>query len=314
VLLLFAAVSEPAAQTRSVEAFRPSGQLFARLFPANRACDGCEDRPGVAHLSLDSPRLTDAWLARHDYQGNGGPFGDNSAIADFWYDAVHRRLFTRSLVLQEVADPADIRLGRAPGVYPNQPDFNAELDAGTTVGHVGFARWSHNGFGSYFAALEGTVRDTGTGYLDLATVTGSSGTTRAGSRHSPEDLVKHVRLHPTGLLEVGFDTGPEARPDVSLLVRGNTQIEGSLVVGGSPIVPAAPSPPLTCSVRHGTGQARSARASCDAGQVATAGGGTCASGELRATRPLQTDGAPSGWEVTCSRNGTHDAYVICCSR
>jgi hypothetical protein len=312
-ILVLAAVSEATAQTRATEAFRPSGQLFARLFPANRTCDGCEERPGVAHLTLDSPRLTADWLSRHDYQSNGGPYGDNAAIADFWYDAVHRRLFTRSLVLHEVADPADLRLGRAPGVYPDRPDFNLQLEAGTTVGHVGFARWSHNGFGSYFAAVEGTVRDTGTGYLDLATVTGSSGVTRSGSRYSPEDLVKHVRLHPAGQLEVGFDTAVEARPDVALLVRGNTQIDGSLVVGGLPIVPAVPKP-LACTVSTAKGQGRTALATCEAGQVATGGGGACASGELRGTRPVQTDGMPTAWEVTCSRGGAHDAYVICCAR
>jgi hypothetical protein len=48
-------------------------------------------------LVMDSLLLTQAWLARHTAQANGGEFGDNRVVADFWYDAVHRRFFTRSL-------------------------------------------------------------------------------------------------------------------------------------------------------------------------------------------------------------------------
>jgi hypothetical protein len=260
---------------------------------------------------IDSPLLTDQWLARHSYQANGGAYGDNEAVADFWYDAVHRRIFTRSLVLQEVADPADLRLGRAPGTDMFHPDFNATLEPGTTVGHVGFVRWSSNGYGSYFAAVQGAVRDTATGYLDLATVTGGSGRNRSGSTYDAEDLIKHVRLHPTGQLEVGFDTDPTQRPETSLLVRGNVHIEGGLIVDA-----AAPAPALSCSVRTGTGTGRTAAAHCEADRVATGGGGTCGSGEMRGSRPVVAGETPIGWEVACSnsRTGQHVAFVICCGR
>jgi hypothetical protein len=300
------------AQGRAAQPLQPSRPLFGRLFAANRECTGCENRPGAAHLVMDSSRLTDDWLARHEYQANGGMYGDNAAVADFWYDAVHRRLFTRSLVLHEVDDPADLRLGRAPGTYPDVPDFAAALAPGTTVGHVGFVRWSNNGFGSYFAAVQGAVRDVGTGYLDLSTVTSESGTTRTGSEYAPEDLIKHVRLHPSGQLEVGFETNPETRPDALLLVRGNAHIEGSLVVGGSP-VGAAP-PVLACGVRTATGSRRGASVTCDGDQLATGGGGRCASGEMRGSWPLQSEAAPAGWELACSKDGSHTVYVICCAR
>jgi hypothetical protein len=333
--MLFAATADAAAQPGAP--FRPSRQLFSRLFPAdprgrlrpprppdtvwrvravNRDCGGCAVRSGVAHLVIDSPQLTDAWLDLHDYQSGGGLHGDNAAIADFWYDAVHRRLFTRSLVLQEVEDPADLRLGRAPGSYPNTPDFAALLPPGTTVGHVGFVRWGSSGFGSYFAAVQGAVRDAGTGYLDLATATGTSGTTRTGSRYSSEDLIKHVRLHPSGEVEVGFETDPDSRPETSLLVRGNAVIEGTLIVSGES-VPAAPPPPppsLSCTVRTTRLSGRTAAVACDAGQLATGGGGSCGSGEMRSSRPTATADQPSGWEIACSKSGVHDAYVICCSR
>ncbi|MGH9346255.1 MAG: hypothetical protein ACRD26_03205 [Vicinamibacterales bacterium] len=333
--MLAAPAAEAAAQARTAGTFQPSRQIFGRLFPAdprgrlrpaapsrttarerpaNRECAGCADRPGGAHFVMESPRLTNTWLARHRYDANGGPYGDNAAIADFWYDAVHRRLFTRSLVLHEVEDPADLRLGRAPGSYPNAPDFAAVLEPGTTVGHVGFVRWGANGFGSYFAAVQGAVRDAGTGYLDLATATGESGSTRTGSPYSPEDLIKHVRLHPSGQLEVGFETDPAARPETSLVVRGNAQIEGTLVVGGSPVGPPVAAPVLACRVLAASGRGRGASAACDAGWLATGGGGRCVSGEMRSSQPVLAGDLPAGWAITCSREGTHAASVICCAR
>lgn len=312
--ILIAAAADMPAQTRTDAAVQPAREIFGRLFTANRECQGCEDRPGTTHVVWDSPRLTSAWLERHTYQANGGLYGDNTAFADFWYDAVHRRIFTRSLVLHEVDDPADLRLGRAPGTYPNDPDFDGTLSEDTTVGHVGFVPWSQNGFGAYFAAIQGAIRAGGTGYLDLATATGRAGTGRTGNEFVPDELVKHVRLHPSGLFEVGFNTDPDARPDVSLLVRGNVEIEGGLTVAGSPIREPTPPPPLTCGVRTARHRGRSVSVSCDAGQLATGGGGGCASGEMRGSRPVLTAETPSGWELTCSREGTHTAYVICCGR
>ena len=314
--MLVSGAASLTAQSRRAE-IQPSPQLFGRLFAANRQCAGCEDRPGNAHLVMDSGRLTEAWLKRHDYKSNGGSYGDNAAVADFWYDAVHRRLFSRSLVLHEVDDSADVRLGRAPGGYPDNPDFTKVLEPGTTVGHVGFVRWSSNGFGSYFAAVQGAVGDVLTGYLDLSTATGVTGRTRTGSRYSGEDLIKHVRLHPSGQFEIGFETDPEARPDASLIVRGNVQVEGALMVGGSaigPLPPPLPPPALACSVRTTAGRGRTATTACDQNQVATGGGGTCGAGELRGSRPLVPGEAPTGWEVTCNRDGAHTVYVICCAR
>jgi hypothetical protein len=330
VLAIAVFATSASAQSRSTDTFQQR-RLFTRLFdpgrrlpsapvpprtalrerPANPQCETCGSRPRVAHVLIDSPLLTDDWLARHAYQSNGGAYGDNEAIADFWYDAVHRRIFTRSLVLQEVADPADLRLGRAPGSDMFHPDFNATLEPGTTVGHVGFVRWSSNGFGSYFAAMQGAVRDRATGYLDLSTVTGSSGRNRSGSTYDAEDLIKHVRLHPTGQLEIGFDTDPTQKPETSLLVRGNVHVEGALTVDA-----AAPPPALSCSVRTGRGSGRTATVQCDAGRVATGGGGACGSGEMRASRPVLTGDTPIGWEVACSRSrtGQHVVYVICCGR
>jgi hypothetical protein len=181
----------------------------------------------TSHIVIDSPLLGDDWLERHTYQANGKSFGDNAAVADFWYDAVHRRIMSRSAAFHEVDDPADVRLGRAPGTYPNQPDFTKTHAEGTTVGQVGFESWTHNGFGAYFAAVQGTIRDVATGYLDLATVTGKTGRTRTGSSFEADDLIRHVRLHPSGTLEVGFEKDPASRPAPLLLVRGDERLEGA---------------------------------------------------------------------------------------
>ncbi len=182
---------------------------------------------------------------------------------------------SRSAAFHEVDDPADVRLGRAPGTYPNQPDFTKTHAEGTTVGQVGFESWTHNGFGAYFAAVQGTIRDVATGYLDLATVTGKTGRTRTGSSFEADDLIRHVRLHPSGTLEVGFETDPASRPAPLLLVRGDERLEGALRVdealhvagavdvGALTVTASGGNVPHACALREAmTPEARVARVSC----------------------------------------------------
>ena len=279
-----------------------------RQRPANRTCVGCEQRPGGMHLVADSPLLTDDWLARHDYRGSRG-FEDRNVVADFWYDAIHRRIFTRSGVFHDVDDPADVRLGRARGTYPNTLDFDALHDEGTTVGQVGFDKWTNDGFSSYFAAMQGTVRDRDTGYLVFATAMGQPGITRTGSRFEEDDLVRHVRLHPTGQFEIGFETPSQNRIDPLLLVRGGAATEGALRVGGS-----GGNVPHACTVRSAMAPGRDARVSCQPMEIAISGGGRCEKGDLKASRPLQTGASPDGWEVSCAKSAQQTAYAICCAQ
>ena len=280
-----------------------------RQRPANRRCAGCEERPGAVHLIADSPLLTDAWIAGHEYHGTDPQFGDGKVVADFWYDAIHRRVYSRSGIFHDVDDPADVRLGRAPGRYPNTLDFDTLHDEGTTVGQVGFDKWTHDGFSSYFAAMQGTVRDAETGYLVLATAMGKSGITRTGSRFDEDDLVRHVRLHPSGQLEVGFETPVEERVDPLLLVRGAAATEGSLRVDGS-----GGNVPHACTVRSAMARGRDARVSCEAMEIAIGGGGRCEKGDLKGSRPLQAGAGPDGWEVSCGKSAQQTAYAICCAQ
>ena len=278
-----------------------------RQRPANRHCIGCEERPGTLHVVADSPLLTDEWIARHEYNGTSRTYGDGTVVADFWYDAIHRRIFSRSGVFHEVDDPADVRLGRAPGRYPNTPDFDTLHDEGTTVGQVGFDKWTHDGFSSYFAAMQGTIRDAQTGYLVFATAMGKPGLTRTGSRFEEDDLVRHVRLHPSGQLEVGFETPAEDRVDPLLLVRGAAATEGALNVGGS-----GGNVPHACTVRSAMSRGRDARISCEPMEIAVSGGGRCEKGDLKGSRPLQAGTSPDGWEVSCGRSAEQTVYAICC--
>jgi len=278
-----------------------------RQRPANRRCPGCEERPGALHLIGDSPLLTDAWIAAHDYRGTNRESADGKVVADLWYDAVHRRIVSRSGVFHEVDDPADVRLGRAAGMYPNTLDFDMLLGEGTTVGQVGFDKWTHDGFSSYFAAMQGTVRDAQTGFLVLATAMGTSGVTRTGSRFDEDDLVRHVRLHPSGQFEIGFETPTDDRVDPLLLVRGAAMTEGALRVDGS-----GGNVPHACSVRSAMSKGREARVSCEPLEIAIGGGGRCEKGDLKGSRPLATGASPNGWEVSCGKSAQQTVYAICC--
>ncbi len=280
-----------------------------RQRPANRQCPGCEERPGAVHLIGDSPLLTDRWIAGHDYRGRDRRFDHGKVVADFWYDAVHRRIFSRSGVFHDVDDPADVRLGRAPGTYPNTLDFDTLHDEGTTVGQIGFDKWTHDGFSSYFAAMQGTVRDAQTGYLVLATAMGTAGVTRTGSRFDEDDLVRHVRLHPSGQFEIGFETPADDRVDPLLLVRGGATTEGALRVNG-----AGGNVPHACTVRSAMSKGREAQVSCEAPEMAIGGGGRCEKGDLRGSRPLLAGASPNGWEVSCGKSAQQTVYAICCTQ
>ena len=198
------------------------------------------------HLIADSPLLTDTWIAGHEYHGTDPRFGDGKVVADFWYDAIHRRIYSRSGIFHEVDDPADVRLGRAPG---------------------------------------------------------------RGSRFDEDDLVRHVRLYPTGEFEIGFETPVEDRVDPLLLVRSAAVMEGSLKVGG-----AGGNVPHACTVRSATVRGRDARVSCEPTEMAISGGGRCEKGDLKGSRPLDAGASPNGWEVSCGKSAQQTVYAICCAQ
>jgi hypothetical protein len=180
------------------------------------------------HVLVGENWLVDGlFLGRHTHDANGGGFGDNVVIADFWYDATHRRIHTRSIQLGEVDDPADLRLGRAAGVFPNRPDFRKKHHPGTVVGHVGFVTWNHNGFGAYFAAVQGAQLNENTGILCLSTAPGVPGRDRWGSSYAGDELVCHVALMPNGDVVIGYNTDPATTPRV--IIRGDLIVTGRII-------------------------------------------------------------------------------------
>ena len=181
------------------------------------------------HVLIGANEVVDgSFLVRHSHQANGGSFGDNAAVADFWYDGTHRRVVTRSLQLGDVDDPADLRLGRAAGTFPHTLDFRAMHQPGTVVGHVGFVGWGPNGFGAYQTAVQGAQVDEVRGMLFLSAAPGRPGTSRAGSPYDGNELVQHVALLPEGTVIIGYNTDPKQTPAFSLIVRGNLRVEGTV--------------------------------------------------------------------------------------
>ncbi len=210
--------------------------VHAQTPPAIRTAPvaGANDRTDQVHVLIGSNELiTPEFLARHTAQSNGGSWGNNTIVADLFYDGATRSILGRSLTLTDVDDPADLRLGRAVGTYPNKPDFRGRHDPGTVVGHIGFVGWGSNGFTAYQTAIQGATIDETTGILCLSAATGKNGRTRSGSRYKDDDLICHVALHPDGTLVIGANTDPAQTPIHSLIVRGNLMLEGNLEVGGS---------------------------------------------------------------------------------
>jgi hypothetical protein len=190
------------------------------------------------HVLLGANEVVDgSFLVRHSHQANGGVFGDNAAVADFWYDGTHRRIVTRSLQLGDVDDPADVRLGRAAGTFPDRLDFRAVHQPGTIVGHVGFVGWGPNGFGAYQTAVQGAQLDRTRGLLFLSAAPGRPGTSRGGSPYEENELVQHVALLPDGTLIIGYNTDPRQTPEFSLIVRGNLRVEGTVLADKCVTVP-----------------------------------------------------------------------------
>lgn len=178
-------------------------------------------------------QLTTEFLVRHTRESNGGSFGDNMIVADFWYDGAHRRIVSRSAQFVDVDDPADIRCGRTPGTFPDQPDYRARLPAGTVVCHIGGVGWSRNGLTAYQSAIQFVTIDEERGAICLSAAPGEPGRTRTGSTYEGNELVCHVALYPDGTLVVGANTDPNQTPIHSVIVRGNLMLEGNLEVGGN---------------------------------------------------------------------------------
>jgi hypothetical protein len=146
-------------------------------------------------------------------------------VADFWYNAAARRVLARSLTLGEVDDPADLRLFRAPGAYPNV--IGGTVSPWRTSGHVGFAGFTvEDGVRAYYGAMQGYVLTPDTGVLAFSTAMGQSAVGRNGQPYGPQDLVPHVAIFPNGATVFGWDTPPAMRPAYTVQILGDLRVEG----------------------------------------------------------------------------------------
>jgi hypothetical protein len=150
---------------------------------------------------------------------------DLTLVADFWYNGAARRVLARSLTLGDVDDPADLRLFRAPGAYPNT--ISGIVQPWTTSGHVGFAGFTvQRGVRAYYGAMQGYVLTPDTGVLAFSTAMGQSGVGRHGQHYDAQDLVPHVAVFPDGTTVFGWDTPPRIRPAYTVQILGDLRVEG----------------------------------------------------------------------------------------
>jgi len=146
-------------------------------------------------------------------------------VADFWYNGSGRRVLARSLALGDVDDPADLRLFRAPGAYPNT--IKGVVEPWTTTGHIGFAGYDiPRGVRAYYGAMQGFVLTPDTGVLALSTAMGRPGIGRHGQYYDAQDLVPHVAVFPDGTTVFGWDTPPRLRPTYTVQIVGDLRVEG----------------------------------------------------------------------------------------
>jgi hypothetical protein len=180
----------------------------------------------------ENATVSSTFLQNYTRDKGSTQFGINTVAPDFMYDPASRKLLFRSGVIREVNDISELRLGRAPGEYPNGIDFNTLLTPFTIVGQVGFESWQggRRGYGAIKAAVQGAAAaDPRLNMLYLSTATGQAGRSPDGSsEYKPDKPVPHVALYPEGTLDIGYGTDPAQRPRFTTKIRGHVIVEGDI--------------------------------------------------------------------------------------
>jgi hypothetical protein len=154
----------------------------------------------------ENATVSESFLLNYRRDKGSTQHGMNMVAPDFLYDPASRKLLFRSGVMREVNDISELRLGRAPGDYPNRIDFGNLLPPFAIIGQVGFESWEagRRGYGALKAAG------------------------RFGSEYKPDDLVPHVALYPEGTLDIGYGTDPSQRPRFTTKIRGHLIVDGDV--------------------------------------------------------------------------------------
>ena len=178
----------------------------------------------------ENATVSDAFLLNYRRDRGSTQHGMNMIAPDFLYDPSSRKLLFRSGAVREVNDISELRLGRAPGEYPNRIDFDSLLPPFAIIGQVGFESWEggRRGYGALKAAVQGAAAaDPRLNMLYLATATGKPGRSPDGSSEYKADKpVPHVALYPDGTLDIGYGTDPSQRPRFTTKIRGHLIVDG----------------------------------------------------------------------------------------
>jgi hypothetical protein len=180
----------------------------------------------------ENATVTDAFLLNYRRDRGSTAHGMNMIAPDFLYDPASRKLLFRSGAVREVDDISELRMGRAPGDYPNRIDYTRLLPPFALIGQLGFESWEggRRGYGALKAAVQGAAAaDPRLNMLYLATATGKAGRSPDGSsEYKPDEPVPHVALYPDGTFDIGYGTDPTQRPRFTTRIRGHMIVEGDI--------------------------------------------------------------------------------------
>jgi hypothetical protein len=212
--------------------YAQSGE-FVRTRQMNRQeTDPTVDPYRTFFMIGENASVSDSFLLNYRRDRGSTAHGLNMIAPDFLYDPASRKVLFRSGALREVDDISELRLGRAPGEYPNRIDFNSLLPPFAIIGQVGFESWEggRRGYGALKAAVQGgAAADPKLNMLYLATATGKPGRSPDGSsEYKPDKAVPHVALYPDGTLDIGYGTDPSQRPRFTTKVRGHLIVDGDV--------------------------------------------------------------------------------------
>jgi len=190
---------------------------------------------GTPYMNTDLLQFLRGHTSRSDWLT-----GDNMLVPrTFIYDPLHKRLIGPGMQLGDVNNPANLRLGRVITTDDGYLDLQARHPPGTIVGQICSMGWGRKGFTACQAALQFITFDESSGGLCISLETGKDGSTPpyppnwpTGVPFTSQDLVCHVLVYPDGTMVVGVNTDPKHRPRFSLIVNGDGEFNGQVVING----------------------------------------------------------------------------------
>ena len=207
-----------------------------------------QESPGQSFVVFGTPYMnTDLLEVLHGHTSRSNWLTSDNMLVPrtFIYDPLHRRLIGPGIQLGDVNNPANLRLGRVITTDNGNLDLQARHPPGTIVGQICSMGWGRKGFTACQAALQFITFDESSGGLCISLETGKDGSTPpypnwpSGIPFTSQDLVCHVLVYPDGTMVVGVNTDPKHRPQFSLIVNGDGEFNGQVVINGDLTVKGA---------------------------------------------------------------------------